>query len=57
MLLCMLKVKHWTECCPEKLRDNLGMKLKQKHFAFIKSFPEAKDFVKLDNTCFYDLGS
>ena len=44
--------KTLDECCPEKLRDKWN-EIKEKHFAYIKSFQNG--FCELDNTCFYDL--
>ena len=40
------------QCCPDILKDEWE-KVKQKHFAYIKSFEEAK--VKFNDYCFYDL--
>ena len=40
------------QCCPNSLKDEWE-KVKQKHFAYIKSFEEAK--VKYNDYCFYDL--
>jgi len=40
------------QCCPDILKDEWE-KVKQKHFAYIKSFEEAK--VKYNDYCFYDL--
>jgi hypothetical protein len=40
------------QCCPDILKDDWE-KTKQKHFAYIKSFEEAK--VKYNDYCFYDL--
>jgi hypothetical protein len=40
------------QCCPDILKDEWE-KVKQKHFAYIKSFEEAK--VKHNDYCFYDL--
>jgi len=44
--------KTLDECCPDKLRDKWN-EIKEKHFAYIKSFKNG--FCELDNTCFYDL--
>jgi len=40
------------QCCPDILKDDWE-KVKQKHFAYINSFEEAK--VKYNDYCFYDL--
>ena len=40
------------QCCPDILKDDWE-KVKQKHFAYINSFEEAK--VKYSDYCFYDL--
>ena len=40
------------QCCPASLKE-VWEKVKQKHFAYIKSFEEAK--VKYNDYCFYDL--
>jgi len=40
------------QCCPDSLKENWE-EVKQKHFAYIKSFEEAK--VKFNDYCFYDL--
>tara|TARA_R110000824_G_scaffold179668_1_gene359956 strand:+ start:2149 stop:3351 length:1203 start_codon:yes stop_codon:yes gene_type:complete len=44
--------KNLDQCCPDILRGDWD-KVKQKHFAYIKSFEEAK--VKFNDYCFYDL--
>ena len=40
------------QCCPDILKEKWD-KVKQKHFAYMKSFEEAK--VKFNDYCFYDL--
>tara|TARA_Y100000034_G_scaffold136397_1_gene212610 strand:- start:1491 stop:2693 length:1203 start_codon:yes stop_codon:yes gene_type:complete len=40
------------QCCPDILKEDWEQ-VKQKHFAYIKSFEEAK--VKFNDYCFYDL--
>ena len=40
------------ECCPEKLQNKWN-EIKQKHFAYIKSFQNG--FCQIEDQCFYDL--
>jgi hypothetical protein len=44
--------KNLDQCCPDSLKEKWE-EVKQKHFAYIKSFEEGK--VKYNEYCFYDL--
>jgi len=46
------KGQNLDQCCPDSLKE-IWEQVKQKHFAYIKSFEEAK--VKYNDYCFYDL--